>query len=127
MLNKNNGFTLLELLVSLVILSVGMLGLLQAVTSAINHNMGTQLRDEAVRLADERMAVEKSKVFDAISTTTKLDNVPVTIVNGFKNYSVVKNASSISSSTKSVQLVVSWRYKGSRFEHVISSLVSKSF
>lgn len=125
--NKNNGFTLLELLVSLVILSIGMLGLLQAVTSAINHNMGTQLRDAAVRLADEKMAVEKSKTFNAISTTTKREVVKLDIVNGFKNYSVVKSGSSISSSTTSVQLVVSWKYKGKRFEHVISSLVSQSF
>jgi len=127
-LNRACGFTLIELLVSLVILSVGLLGLLQAVNYSIVHNMTTQLRDEAVRLADERMTTEKSRVFDAISTTTKNEQVTVKVVNAFKNYSVVKNASTLSgsSNTKIVQIDVVWRFKGDRYSHTVSSLVSKS-
>ena len=127
-LNRACGFTLIELLVSLVILSVGLLGLLQAVNYSIVHNMTTQLRDEAVRLADERMTTEKSRVFDAISTTTKNEHVTVKVVNAFKNYSVVKNASTLSgsSNTKIVQIDVVWKFKGDRYSHTVSSLVSKS-
>ncbi|MDD2321845.1 MAG: prepilin-type N-terminal cleavage/methylation domain-containing protein [Geobacteraceae bacterium] len=124
--NNSDGFTLLEFLVAIVILSVGLLGMMQAVNSAIGHNMTTQLRDEAVRLADDKMAVEKSKTFDAISTTTKRENVQVTISKAFKNYSVVKKGTSITSNTKTVQIDVFWRYKGQRSSHVISTLVSKS-
>jgi type IV pilus assembly protein PilV len=123
--NNNNGFTLLEFLVAIVILSVGLLGMMQAVNSAIGHNMTTQLRDEAVRLADEKMAVEKSKTFDSISTTTKRENVQITIAKAFKNYSVVKKGTSITASTKTVQIDVFWQYKGKRSSHVISTLVSK--
>lgn len=124
--SKSDGFTLLEFLVAILIISVGLLGMIQAVDSAIGHNMTTQLRDEAVRLADERMAQEKAKPFDAISTTTKRDNVSIKMVKGFENYSVVKKGSGITTSTKNVQIDVFWRYKGKRFSHVISSLVSTS-
>ncbi len=65
-LNNGDGFTLVEFLVAIVILSVGLLGLLQALNYSIGHSMSTRLRDEAIMLADERMASEKSRTFDSI-------------------------------------------------------------
>jgi type IV pilus assembly protein PilV len=88
--------------------------------------MQTQMRDEAVRLADERMATEKSKAFDAISTTQKAEKVEVCVMSTFKNYSVVKNTSSPTLNTKNVQFTIVWRYKNQKFNHVISSLVTRS-
>jgi len=125
-IQNNIGFTLIEFLVAIVILTVGLLGLLQSVNYAISTNMQTQLRDEAVRLADERMATEKSKVFDAISTNQRVEKVEVNVMNTFKNYSVVKNSSSVTSNTKNVQIDIIWKYKNQRYNHVISSLVTKS-
>jgi len=125
-IQNNIGFTLIEFLVAIVILTVGLLGLLQSVNYAISTNMQTQLRDEGVRLADERMATEKSKVFDAISTNQRAEKVEVNVMNTFKNYSVVKNTSSVTSNTKNVQIDIIWKYKNQRYNHVISSLVTKS-
>lgn len=129
--NKDAGFTLVEFLVAMVILSVGLLGLLQAVTYTIEHNMETQLRDEAVRLADERISMEKSKVFDAISTGSDAkteESVKVNLVSSFKNYSIVKQADTLANSTntKTIQIDIIWKYKGKRFRHVVSTLVAKS-
>jgi len=125
-LSRINGFTLVEFLVSIVILSVGLLGLLQAINYSIGHSMNTRLRDEAVMLADERMATEKSKKFDAIQTTTESQVVKLAVANGFKNYSVVKSAIDVTGNTKTVQVRVGWRYKGRLYSHVISSLVAKT-
>jgi type IV pilus assembly protein PilV len=123
---NNEGFSLIEFLVALVILSVGLLGLLQTVNCSIDHNMTTQLRQEAVRLADERLTVEKSRVFDAISTNVRNENVRVEVMAGFKNYSVAKQTTSITNNTRTVQVDVTWRYKGKSYGHSVSSLVSKS-
>ena len=68
---NNQGFTLIEFLVAIVILMVGLLGLLQTVNYAIVNNTTNQLRQEALLLADERMNLEKSKKFTAISTHTR--------------------------------------------------------
>lgn len=124
--SNENGFTLIEFLVALVILSVGLLGLLQTVNYSIETNMTTQLRDEAVRLADERMSAETSRVFDAISTTTSQQPVKVNVMNAFKNYSVVKSTTAVTANTKNVQIQIVWHYKGTRYNHIITSLVSKS-
>ena len=125
---KNNvdGFTLIELLVAMVILSVGLLGLLQTIIYSIDYNMNTQLRNEAVMLADERMASEKSKSFDSIVTSTENQTIKVGVANAFKNYSVIKSAVDVTDNTKNVQVRVSWRYKGTPYDHSISSLIAKT-
>jgi type IV pilus assembly protein PilV len=100
--------------------------LLQTVNFSIDNNMTTLLRDEALRVADERLVTEKSRVFDAISTNTRNENVSVKVVNAFKNYSIAKTTSSVSNNTKSIRIDVTWKYKGSRYAHVISSLITKN-
>lgn len=128
--SNNRGFTLLELLAGMVIMMVGLLGLLQVTNVALQHNMSSQLRNEAVLVADEQMAIEMTKPFDQISSsssaTTSTKPVPRQVYNGFKNYSVAKTGTDVTSNTKQVSIVVTWKYKGQAFNHSISSLISKS-
>lgn len=123
---NNKGFTLVEFLVAMVIMMVGLLGLLQTVNYAINHNMSNQLRQEAAMLADDRMNQEKIKTFELISSPVMRSVTVPRVVNGaFRNYSVVKTNSDLTLQTKNIDIQVSWRYKSERFNHSISSLVSK--
>jgi type IV pilus assembly protein PilV len=127
----SRGFTLLEFLVSIVIMTVGILALLQTVNLAISHNMTNQLRLEGVVVADTAIATELSKGgtttgFDAISTTTKSYPVRRNVMNGFRNYSVTKVGSAVTANTKQVNVVVCWRYKNDRFQHGASTLISKN-
>lgn len=123
---NNKGFTLIEFLVAIVIIMVGLLALLQSVNIAISHNLTTLFRNQAVMLADERMTLEKTKPFDCISTTTISSSMLLNVNNAFKNYSVVKIGSSMTTNTKSIEIDVVWKHKGTRYIHTISSLVSKS-
>lgn len=50
------GVTLVEVLISLVILLIVFLGLIQASILSINHNLRNEMRDEAARIASEYMA-----------------------------------------------------------------------
>ena len=47
---KNRGFTLVEVMVAMLILFIGMMALLWALTAAVEHNLKNQMTDEAVRL-----------------------------------------------------------------------------
>jgi len=121
----NSGFTLIEFLVSIVILMVGLLGLLQAVNISYSHNLQTQLRNEAVTVADSVMAAEIARGYDNASTSTSAINVNRKILNGMKNYSVVRTGSLLQNS-KEITYEVSWKYKGTRYTHNASGVISKT-
>lgn len=125
-ITNKQGFTLIEFLVAIVIISVALLGLLQAVNYAIVNNMTNQLRQEGYMLADERMSQEKSKIFTQISSPKTSGATAARLVSGaFRNYSVIKTNSTVTTNTKQVDLRVSWKYKKNPYNHSITSLVSQ--
>ncbi|HIJ94671.1 MAG TPA: prepilin-type cleavage/methylation domain-containing protein [Desulfuromonadales bacterium] len=125
--NNQAGFTLIEFCVAVVIMMVGLLGLLQAVNMATVHNMGTVLRNEAMSLSDEQMVLIKTSIIDSTSFSnlaSSSDYVSRKNRGGFSNYSVARTISSASTNTKEVLVRVSWRYKGNKFNHAITTLVT---
>ncbi len=125
-LKGNKGFTLIEFLVAIVIIAVGLLALLQSVNLSLAENLKTIYRNQAVMLADERMTLEKTKPYDNISTTSGWTVINLNVRNTFKNYSVEKIGTQMTTDTKSIEIDVVWTYKGTRYIHTISSLVSKN-
>ena len=128
--SDKKGFTLVEFLVAVVILTVGLLGLLQSVNLSLSHNMRNQLRQEASVVADGEIAKELAKGststgFDAISTTTKYYTVTRQTMNGFRNYSVTKTGTPVTDNTKQVNVQVLWHYKQVGYRQGASSLISK--
>ena len=62
--NKNrNGFSLIELMVAMVILTIATLGLLQALTHYIQINMDNEMRNEAMRITEKRMELIRGLQF----------------------------------------------------------------
>lgn len=127
MCKDSNGFTLIEFLVSIVILMVGLLGLLQTVNVAIQHNMQNQYRNEATILADREIATEIAKGYDAVQTTASSSFAARSYDSGFalRNYSTLRSGTSYNNS-KEVNYRITWRYKGVKYEHTISSVISKT-
>jgi type IV pilus assembly protein PilV len=125
-IDNRSGFTLIEFCVAVVIMMVGLLGLLQAVNMASVHNLGSLLRNEAISVADEQMVLTKAAVYDA--TTFAALAASSSLVNrkargGFANYSVNRTVSAASTNSREVAVRVSWRYKGNKINHIISSLI----
>ena len=52
-LADNRGFTLIEVMVAILIMTIGMLALLQTVNLAIVHNTSNKLRNDGIVFADE--------------------------------------------------------------------------
>ncbi|MEI7817422.1 MAG: prepilin-type cleavage/methylation domain-containing protein [Desulfuromonadales bacterium] len=130
---SKSGFTLIEFCVAVLIMMVGLLGLLQAVNLATEHNLATLLRNEAISLADEQMVTAKILPFDTLAPATSYINRKTRA--GFNNYSVVRTTQVsrttthpitgvITVTSQEVSLRVSWRFKGSRFSHTISTLIA---
>lgn len=120
---SNKGFTLIEVFISIIILTVGLLGVLQAVSVAFEHNMKNKLRNEAVIVADNEMVNELSKGFSNVSTSEMNHYRERKVLLALKNYSVARTGSTAHNS-KAVTYEVRWRYKGIRYSHMISSVIS---
>lgn len=125
MYSNDNGFTLIEFLVAIVIMMVGLLGLLQAVNVGLIQNLNTQLRDGAVGVADWHLAREMAKSFEAVSTTTRGTTDRRLILNSFKTYSVVRSGDATLANSKQVNVTVSWKHKNTRYTQEASTIISK--
>jgi len=121
----NKGFTLVEFLVAIVILLVGLLGLLQTINIALQHNLNTQLRSEAVVVGDKMLATELAKGFDQVSTTTRNMTENRQILNAYKSYSAQRTGATLSNS-KQVNFRVWWKHKGTTYNHETFSVISKT-
>ena len=126
---SDKGFTLIEFLVSIVILMVGLLGLLQTINLAFNHNLQNQIRNDAVGVADAEMAKELAKGYNGVdpSNSAVFCGYVVTrqIMNTFKSYSVVKSGSVLQHS-KQVTIVASWKHRGQSYSHNATAVISNT-
>ncbi len=128
MTNNCSGFTLVEFLVAIVILMVGMLGLLQSINVAIDKNLETTFRNEAIMLADDGMMRKRAagfKVFSSADTIDVVDRYSQVKVRGiFKNYSVKETIQKTTNNSQQLIINVSWKKKNARYSHSVSSFVS---
>lgn len=134
-MTNNNGFTLVEFLVAIVILMVGLLGMLQGINLAMNKSMENVFRNEGIAVADDLMMAKRNKSFASLSTNyyppggaqpawTTLPTGPRFARGVYKNYSVQQIVTLKTPQSKEVIINVAWIYKNKKNEHSVSSFVS---
>lgn len=111
------GFTLIELLMAMLIMTVGLLGLLQSVNVAYEHSFRTRLREEAVLLADEQMnSLRSNAVFKPQSVATR-------VIGGLNTKFVVnKQSELIAGDSNKLTVSVRWAFKNITTKHEIYAI-----
>jgi prepilin-type N-terminal cleavage/methylation domain-containing protein len=121
---NSRGVTLIEVMISLVILLIVFMGLIQASLLSINHNVRNEMRDEAVRVAAEYMSRTRSDVFSNLAALPPgfrpfPANPPVDpfiVTRNFRNiqhnYQVERQIESLDANTNRIAIRVSWWYPG---------------
>jgi prepilin-type N-terminal cleavage/methylation domain-containing protein len=145
-----NGFSLVEVMIALVVLFLVFMGLMQSALLGIDSNLRNIFRDEALRIASERMEEAKSLPFDGVVNDTADviadDNLalpacqnppvsdavpyPVAVQRSFRSiidfpYGTRRTVTDLDGppvNTKQIQITVRWEYRNECYTHSIISL-----
>jgi type IV pilus assembly protein PilV len=112
-----SGFTLIEVMMAMLVLTVGLLGLLQSVSIAYEHNLRNRLREEAVGLAEEQLhAMLRHGTLKPVTTASRL----IGGVN--KQFVVARRSEAAGGETDKLTVAVSWGFKNISTTHEIYTL-----
>jgi prepilin-type N-terminal cleavage/methylation domain-containing protein len=130
-LNKK-GLTLIEVMIALVVTLVVFLALMQTALVGIDSNTKNLLRDEAVRIADQRMSEIRNRPFSDLDLNGAADpnslTITQTINRNFRNISnvafdTVATIDTLNPENKQINITVSWTWKGETYNHSITTVL----
>lgn len=125
----SRGFTLVEMLMAMLVMTVGLLGLLQAVQSAYRQVVKDRVREEAVILAEEQMHDWRRDTYQKIAETEAATSTEKKVIGGtVREFTVLKEVEQTGTFSRPVlkmRLSVSWTIQGATLKHDIYTLKSK--
>jgi prepilin-type N-terminal cleavage/methylation domain-containing protein len=127
---NKKGFTLIEVLVTLMILAFGMLACVVGIKGALDHSMMNEMRNEAMKIAQEQEEAARSMPYADIAQIP-----PQTITRHLSKGSVPYNvactvtpapnaAANLGAST--VQFTVSWYFKTTNYLYNLETIVRQA-
>jgi len=124
---RNNGFTLVEVLVAIAFLTISMLAILHALGLSVEHNMNNIVMDEAVRIAEQRMNELRNIPFANLESSTS--STRITITRKIRNkpfiYTVDWIVENLSADSRTIQVIVHWLdWRNNSHRHTATSIVS---
>jgi prepilin-type N-terminal cleavage/methylation domain-containing protein len=114
---KNNGFTLIEILISLVLLTVGIISITSAFSTGISASGDSQNVATALNIAQKKMEAIKNTAFANISSSGPSAD-PV-----FSDFNSAVSAA-IGQNPMRVDITVSWRAKAGDTSITLTTLVA---
>ena len=117
--SEETGFTLVEVLISIVILAIFLFGLLYAISTSLVYSTKNVLRNEATKLADELIETKVCLSGNGTTYTTTIDRQ---IRNSRVIYYVNCTISDFYNKVKKIDLKITWTYKGETYTYETSTL-----
>jgi len=121
-IGREEGFTLIELMIALLILSIGLVALAGLQISAIKGNAFSRRITTAVSVAEQTIEQIKSTPYNNIQSQP-LSQVTASNMNFSRQVSVADNAPL--PSMKTVQVTVTWSEGGKSHTVPISTVISR--
>ena len=131
-MRDERGMTLIEILISLTLLSIVSLAQIQSSLVAININVRNELRDEAVSVAEQRINELRNTPFSdpfmqvnfpspgvatEAAVTRKVRSVTCL-------FTIKRKVQQVNADNRLVTLTVAWSYKNVPYQHTVSTVLS---
>ena len=130
--SDSHGFTLVELLMAMLVMTVGLLGLLQSVMVAYEHNIRNRLREEALLVGEEQMNGLRGRVQDTSTPFLTTTTAVKVILGANKKFFVTREYLPIGvtvdqpmGSADRLKVTVGWSFKNVSSTHVTYTLKSR--
>lgn len=124
--SNDKGFTLIELLVAMLVMSIGLMAMLDGLTSYIRINMENQMRQEAMRISEATLETLRSSDFGQVKAHSVV--IPASESRRFRNhtisYTVTWTPTVISTNSIAVQVEVKWIFRNITHRHDAASVIS---
>jgi type IV pilus assembly protein PilV len=121
--NNSKGFTLIELMIAVIILTIGMIGLLDVMTRYTQINLDNVMRNEAMRISEARMEQLRNV---PVSTLANVDGI---VTRAFRkmniNFTVETRITVLSPSSRAVRVQVIWLSKGITHRHNAATVMTE--
>ncbi len=119
---RADGFTLIELMVAVLIMTIGLLGILDVMINYTRINLDNVMRDEAMRITEETMESLRTAGFDVLAASTSTVTRKVRSMD--VPYTVTTNVRNLSGQSKEIWVEVTWTFKGRTHVHRAPSAIS---
>lgn len=123
---SERGFTLVEVLVSLVLLAVGFLGSLLGVMAALDHNLGNALRNEAIKIAQAQAEEARNMQFITVESIPASQTVRRSFRKSLVDFTVNTTTTPFTGYGKGlikVAITVQWTFKNRTLSYPLETMV----
>lgn len=112
---------------AMLVMTVGLLGLLQSVNVAYQHTLRDRLRKEATQVAEARMHEWCRSAYDNITcfSDPNKESDEKVVGGGRWSYTISRKGEEVGSKTKKLQVGVQWSVNGVPATHEIFTLRSR--
>lgn len=122
----SKGISLIEIMIAIVLLMIVSLALMQTSLVGYQANLQNSLREEATRVADQKMNELRDTAFADLSTAASTTTVARSFRGFTMNYTVVTDPTvTVTANSKQVGVRVQWDYRGKTYDHSVTSIVGK--
>ncbi len=120
---SNQGFTLVEVLISMLVLAVGMLGSIAGVMAAADYNLANLLRNEAIKIAQEQLDNARTGQYPLIADNNA--TVQRQIRKTLQTFTVIQSVTpgGPSNSLKQVRIIMRWTFKDRTRQYLTETII----
>ena len=120
---NKKGFTLIETLIAVSILTIAMLAILNTIVISFQYGMRNSIRNEAVKMAEKKMNELRNTAFTSLASSSSSETR--TFRNLTVTYTQQWTVSVLSANSTAIDVSVSWTYMGQSYSHSTASIVSQ--
>lgn len=121
--NREEGFTLVEVVVSFLVLVVGLFGILAMMLNAAKITMADELRSRAAQLAYNELALLQSSNYEDVEENNRTVQLQVRNVPDWEF--VIKRHVQEGANAKTIEVTVEWEHSGEKHRYTVHGAIHK--